>query len=487
MQPQPGERMTNMSDGLAYVDEMMLKACQAAAIFTQMDQEQTDRIVAAVYRAGFKHRVDLAKKACEETGLGIWQHKVIKNVLATLLVYRDIRNDKTVGIISDDEVSGIMEIAQPLGPILAVVPMTNPTSTTLFKIMIALKTRNPIIISPHRKALGCCTETAKICYEAALSEGAPDDCIQWITECSREQTKALMTHKEMALILATGGPGLVKAAYSSGTPAIGVGAGNVPVYIEASADVPFAVEQIISSKTFDNGTICASEQAIVVEQSLSDQVKKEFEKQGAYFMSQAEREAVEKIAFDGEQGMMRAEVVGQSVKVITGLAGIDIPDGIKLLMSEPGGVGAEYPMSSEILAPILAYYSVKDFNEAVNLCIDLNYHGGVGHTVSIFSNNEDKIRQFAQVMNAGRIVVNMPSSQGAVGGLFSTLRPSFTLGCGTGGKNITTDNITARHLLNIQRVARRRMNEKWASFNLDSFFDESRDADDIEKEYTRNR
>jgi len=468
------------------VDEIMAKASTAAAIFSQLDQEHTDRIVRAVFKAGFNNRVKLAKMAAEETGIGKWEDKVIKNAVGTHLVYEDIKDLKTAGIISEDKTAGIIEIAQPLGPILAIIPTTNPTSTTMFKILISLKTRNPVVISPHRRATACCIEAARLCYEAALSEDAPEDCIQWVSHTSREQTHALMTHKSLALILATGGGGLVKAAYSSGTPALGVGAGNVPVFIEKSADIKFAVEEILASKTFDNGTICASEQAIVVEESITHEVIEEFKRKKAYFLSEDEVKKVESYAFDPERGIMNADIVGQPVLTIAEKAGLHVPSDTCLLIAPLEGVGKKFPLSSEILAPVIAFYVAHDFDKAVNMCIDLNFHGGIGHTVSIFSNDDEKIKKFALIMNAGRIVVNTPSSQGAVGGMYNTLSPSLTLGCGTGGKNITTDNITAKNLLNIQRIARRRMNERFAKFDKNLYFDESLDADFLEKEFNRN-
>ncbi|MBU1909138.1 MAG: aldehyde dehydrogenase family protein, partial [Verrucomicrobia bacterium] len=466
--------MSEASSGLA--GEIVDRAVTAAAVFGQLDQEQTDRIVRAVYEAGFNQRVRLARMAAEETGLGIWQDKVIKNVVATQFVYDDIRDVKTVGIIAEDHERGIVEIAQPMGPILAIIPVTNPTSTVLFKILIALKTRNPIIICPSKKAIRCCTEAARLCYEAALGADAPEDCIQWLEQVSREQTHEIMHHPKLALILATGGSGLVHEAYSSGTPALGVGAGNVPVFIEASADIPFAVEQIMISKTFDNGTICASEQALVVEASVAAAVETELKKRQAVFLSPEETARVEAVAWDSEKKSMNAGIVGQSAVRIAELAGVSVPGDTRLLMAPLGGVGAAWPLSSEILAPVLAYYVAPDFRAAVNLCIDLNYHGGVGHTVSIFSNDEENIRRFSLMMNAGRIVVNTPSSQGAVGGIYNKLNPSLTLGCGTGGKNITTENVTARHLLNIQRITRRRTNERFQRFDARRYYDESLDA-----------
>ena len=468
------------------VAAIMEKAVMAAGVFHQLDQAHTDRIVKAVCRAGFANRVRLAKMAVEETGMGRWEDKVAKNVLATHSVYEDIKDLKTVGVISEDHLTGITELAQPLGPVLAVIPVTNPTSTTLFKILICLKTRNPIIISPHRQASRCAIEAARLCYEAALTEDAPEDCIQWVTHTSREETQQLMSHPSLALILATGGGGLVKAAYSSGTPAIGVGAGNVPVYIERSADIPFAVEQIILSKTFDNGVICCSEQAIVVEKAIAQEVKEEFLRQGAWFLGPDEIRALEPVVYDHGRGGMKPEGVGQSVAVLAERAGIPVPPGTKLLLAPLDGVGRNYPLSGEILSPVLAFYECEDFQDALKRCIDINYHGGVGHTASIYSNDEERILTFASLMNAGRIVVNTPSAQGGVGAGFNTLAPSLTLGCGTGGKNITTDNITARHLLNIQRIARRRPNPRLATFDASLATDESVDAATYRKRLERN-
>jgi acetaldehyde dehydrogenase/alcohol dehydrogenase len=468
------------------VDEYFTNAKAAAAVFSQLDQAQTNAIVKAVYEAGFKNRIRLAKMAAEETGLGKWQDKVIKNVVATQFVYEDIKDQKTVGIISEDYMTGITEIAQPMGPILAIIPVTNPTSTVMFKILIALKTRNPIIISPSKKARKCSCETARICYDAAIKMDAPENCIQWVEDTSRETTQAMMSHKSLSLILATGGTGLVKSAYSSGTPTLGVGAGNVPAFIEKSADIPFAVEQICISKLFDNGTICASEQAIIAEKGIASKVEEEFRKRKACILTSEQVKLLEKVVFDSEKKLMNADIVGQSAITIAKKAGLDVPPDTLLLIAPLSGVGDEYPISSEILAPVLAYYVADDFEDAVNICIDLNYHGGIGHTASIFSNDDAKIKQFSMLMNAGRIVVNTPSAQGAVGGIFNMLSPSLTLGCGTGGKNITTDNVSAKNLLNIQRIARRRENQRLEKFDKSLYFDESLDAEAIEKIYNRN-
>lgn len=475
-----------MGESYPNVDQIMEKAAAATAVFSQYDQVQVDRIVRAVYQAGFDNRIKLAKMAAEETQLGKWEDKVMKNVLATQYVYEDVKNLKTCGIISEDDANGIMEIAQPLGPILAVIPVTNPTSTTLFKIMIALKTRNPIIISAHHKALNSCRETVRICLEAAMKADAPEDCIIFFERASREETHALMSDKRLSLILATGGESVVHAAYSSGTPAIGVGPGNVPVFVEKSADIKFAASQIFMSKTFDNGTICASEQSIVVEKAIAAEFETELKKLGSYFLNADEIAKVEKVAYIQEKKIMNADIIGQPVNKIAVMAGIDIPPKTSLLVAKLAGTGPDYPLSYEILAPVIAYYVVDDFTAGLNQCIDLNYLGGLGHTASIFSNDQKKINDFSLQMNAGRIVVNMPSSHGAVGGMFNKLNTSFTLGCGSGGRNITTDNISAKHLLNIQRICRRRINERMEHFDNSLYYREDVNSEKVEQEYNKN-
>jgi len=463
------------------VDKIMENAEQAASVFKQMDQDRTDRIVKAAYEAGFKHRIVLAKFAHRETGLGKWEDKVIKNIIATQFVYEDIKNLKTVGTLSEDEENGIVEIAQPIGPIFAITPITNPTSTVLFKILIALKTRNPIIIRPHGSAKKSSIEAARLCYEAALDMGAPKHCIQWIRHSTQEQTLECMGHTKTALILATGSVGLVRAAYSSGNPAIGVGPGNVPVYIGKSADIPFAVEQIYMSKTFDNGTVCASEQAVIVRRCIATNVINEFERQKAYFLSKPEIKRLETAAFNKTLKVMNTEVIGQPATVIAMMANIDVPPDTMLLIAKLEEVGIQSPISLEILAPILAFYIVDDFAQAIEKCREINVHGGLGHTASIFSKDDEKINYFASIMNAGRILVNTPASQGAMGGTYNTLPPSLTLACGSGGKNITTDNISAKHLLSIQRIARRHVNKYIDNLDRKIHLDESIDAGSLEK------
>jgi acetaldehyde dehydrogenase / alcohol dehydrogenase len=443
-----------------FVEETIQKALSAAHSFGKFDQEQTDRIVQAIYETGFNNRLKLAEMAYAETGIGNLRDKVVKNIIATRFVYRDIKNQKTVGIINENSDDLITEIARPMGPIFAVTPVTNPTSTALFKILIAMKSRNPIIIYPHGSAKKCTIESARLCYEAALKAGAPENCIQWIPKATRDQVVHFMSHKRTALVLATGSVSLVRAAYTSGNPAIGVGPGNVPVYIGKSADVPFTVDQILLSKLFDNGTICASEQAVVVSKYNARKVRKEFIRRGAYFLSPDEILKVEKIAFNVTQRSMNPEVIGKPAKVIAKMAGVTVPRRTTLLIAEmeKSHVGLKWPLSLEILAPILAFYEVDSFDEGIAMCRRINEHGGLGHTVSIFSNDNDKIRYFALALNAGRIVVNTPSSHGALGGLYNSLTPSLTLACGSGGKNFTTDNISVRHLLNIQRIAYRKIN-----------------------------
>lgn len=467
-------------------DEITRNAVIAGAVFNQFNQEQTDAIVENVYKAGFENRVKLAKMAAGETDLGIWQHKVIKNVVGTHLVYESIKNERTAGIISEDHLTGVVEIAQPIGPVFSIIPVTNPTSTVMFKILISLKSRNPIIISPPRKAPKSCAETVRICYDAAIAAGAPEDCIQILPETNRDLTHEFMIHPKTALILATGGTGLVHAAYSSGNPALGVGPGNVPVFIDRTADISFAVDSIIQSKTFDNGTICASEQAIICEKSLARSLRAEFEEKQCHFLNEDQIGKLEKVIFNYDKGIMSADVVGKPVSFIADLAGISVPDDTKIMIAPQKHLGKDYPLSQEILAPILAFYESEDYEAAVKLSIDLNYLGGIGHTACIYANNEQRIREFSQLMNAGRIMVNTPSVHGAVGGIFNDLHTSFTLGCGSGGKNITTENVSAHNLINIQRVCRPRRNEKWFAFNQEKFLNASFGHKNFIKEYFKN-
>lgn len=467
-------------------DTLLQNAVQAARQFRQLDQEATDRIVEAVYLAALDARIDLAKQAVEETGLGVWQDKVVKNLIATQLVYDDIRHQRTVGVISREDCDGIVEVAQPVGPVLGFVPVTNPSSTTIFKILIALKTRNPIIISPPQAARRTCVAAAQLCLAAAREAGAPEHAIQWLTKPTPRAVDSLMNDPRLALILATGTSRLVQKALQTGRPVLGVGPGNVPAYIGATADVHFAVHGIMESKLLDNGTVCASEQAVVVKQSMLDEVLEQFAGHQCHLLSPAEVEAVGKVAFDPERGTMTAAVVGQSAEHIARMAGIEVPAGTRLLMARLDGVGPEHPLSAEILAPILALYVESDFDTAIARCSEVARYGGTGHTAVIYSNNRERIEYFSRVVDAGRILVNVPSTQGALGGMVTGLEPSFMLSCGPGGGNVTMDNITARHLLNIHRIARRRPNPRWQALSPDDLLNPAIDGAELARRYRQN-
>ncbi|MDQ7822234.1 MAG: bifunctional acetaldehyde-CoA/alcohol dehydrogenase [Candidatus Eremiobacteraeota bacterium] len=453
--------MTTETDVAQIVEEMVRQSKEASAVFTQYSQEDVDRIVYAAARAGAHHRIELARMAVEETGMGVFEDKVIKNLFATENVYHDIRDIKTVGLIHDCAETGIMEFAEPLGVILAITPVTNPTSTCMFKILLALKTRNTIIISPARNAMKCTNEAARILYEAALEAGAPDYCVRWVENPSREVTHALMSHPDVAVVLATGGTGLVHAAYGSGKPAIGVGPGNVPVFIEKTADLDQAINDIVLSKTFDNGMICASEQSLIVEASIKDKVEEKLRAMGAYFLSREETEKLQNIVIDPQKMTMNPKVVGQKAAHIAEMAGIKVPQDTRLLIAPLDGVGDGYPLSREKLCPLLGFYTVQSLDEGVNLCTDLTHLGGLGHTASIFSKDPEAIREFGETINAGRVIVNAPSSHGGIGDIYNCLHPSLTLGCGAGGRNITTDNVTVTHLLNIKRISKRMAKMRW--------------------------
>jgi acetaldehyde dehydrogenase/alcohol dehydrogenase len=466
--------------------ELLERATAAAAEFRTFDQARTDRIVREIYLRAMDARITLARQAHEETGIGVWEHKVIKNVIATQLVYDDIRNEKTVGVFTDDQRRGLLEVAQPIGPIFAFTPVTNPTATTIFKALIAMKTRNPLIISPHQAARRSTAAAAEICAEAAREAGAPEGAIQWLVKPSPDTVNDIMRSRHVSLILATGTDRLVAKARQSGTPIIGVGPGNVPVYIGRTADVPFAVASILRSKLFDNGSVCASEQAVVVKRDTADRVMEEFEEQRAYFLTPEEIEKVGAIAYDRERGIMNPMVVGQGAERIAESAGIEVPVGTRLLIAKLERVGRDEPLSAEILAPILAFYVEEDFDTSIKRCTEITWFGGAGHTAVIYSNHDERIEYFSKVIDAGRILVNMPATQGALGGIYNALRPSFTLSCGSGGRNLTTDNITITHLLNIHRITRRRPNPRWAQFEKVHFLNEARTAVDLEQEFDRN-
>ncbi|MGY2727327.1 bifunctional acetaldehyde-CoA/alcohol dehydrogenase [Thermostichus sp. OS-CIW-26] len=447
---------------LAELETLIQQVKAAQAEYATFTQEQVDRIFHRAALAANNERIPLAKLAVQETGMGIVEDKVIKNHFASEYIYNKYKHEKTCGVIERDESFGYERIAEPVGLLAGIVPVTNPTSTTIFKALITLKTRNGIIFSPHPRAKQCTIAAAKVVREAAEAAGAPVGLIGWIDEPTIELSQALMQHPEVKLILATGGPGMVKAAYSSGHPSLGVGAGNTPAVIDASADIPMAVSSILLSKTFDNGMICASEQAVVVVDAIYEQVKAEFRHRGAYILDLEQTEAVRRILL--KDGRLNPAIVGQSVQTIAALAGIQVPEGTKLLIGEVEKVGPEEPFSYEKLAPILALYCANDFHSAVDVAVQLVNFGGRGHTSVLYTDpaNRDDIAYFENALQTGRVLINTPSSQGAIGDLYNfKLDPSLTLGCGTWGGNSISENVGPRHLLNIKTVTQRRENMLW--------------------------
>ena len=442
--------------------ENALKRVRAAQKkFAEYSQSQVDSIFKAAAAAADRQRIPLARLAVEETGMGVVEDKVIKNHYAAEYIYNAYRDTKTCGVIEEDKEYGITRIAEPIGVIAAVIPTTNPTSTAIFKTLLALKTRNGIIISPHPRAKSSTAKAAKTVLEAAVAAGAPEDIIAWIDKPSLEMTNFIM--KEADLILATGGPGMVHAAYSSGKPAIGVGAGNTPAVIDTSADITLAVNSIIHSKTFDNGMICASEQSVIVLDKVYKRVKKEFADRGCYFLDRGETEKVRKTVIIN--GALNAKIVGQTAKTIADLAGVHVPDGTKILIGEVESVEPTEEFAHEKLSPVLAMYKAKDAEDAFSKAERLIADGGYGHTSSIYLNpitEKEKLAEFASRMKTCRILVNTPSSQGGIGDLYNfKLSPSLTLGCGSWGGNSVSENVGVKHLLNIKTVAERRENMLW--------------------------
>ena len=443
------------------IREKLERLRNAQKKFASYSQAETDEIFRAAAIAANKMRINLAEMAAEETGMGIAEDKVIKNHFASEYIYNAYKDTKTCGVISRDTAYGTMQIAEPVGVIAAVIPTTNPTSTAIFKILLCLKTRNAIILSPHPRAKGCTIEAARIMREAAEAAGAPEGIIDWIEEPSLELTNELM--KQADLILATGGPGMVKAAYSSGKPALGVGAGNVPAVIDESADIKLAVSSIVHSKTFDNGLICASEQAVLVPEKIFSKVCDEFTLRGCRILSDEETAAVRKILM--KDGILNGAVVGQSAVKIAELAGLSVPHDTKVLIGTVTDATPEEPFAHEKLSPVLALYKTTDFDDALCKAERLIEDGGYGHTASIFIDTrkqQERFAKFAAIMKACRIVVNTPSSHGGVGDLYNfNLTPSLTLGCGTWGGNSVSENVGVKHLLNIKTVAERRENMLW--------------------------
>lgn len=427
------------------------RARRAAPILAEFSQEQIDRIVDAVAATALAHVEPFARLAVEETGFGVLADKIQKNRFAAEDVHAFIRPLRTVGVVGRDEARRVVEIAEPFGVVAAIVPSTNPTSTAIYKILIALKARCPIIISPHPSAARCITLVAETLNTAALAAGAPDGAITWMTQVSLEATQALMADRGVAVILATGGMGLVRAAYSAGKPAYGVGPGNAPCFIERTADVAKAASDILTGKNFDHGVLCSSPNSVVVEAAVAEAARREFQAQGGHFLTPAETAALTTVLIT-PQRLPNPKLVGKSAATIAAAAGITIPDGTRVLIAELQGVGRDYPLSIEKLCPVLSWYVVNDWQEGCERCKQILRYGGMGHTMSIHSTNEPVILEFGLKKPAFRIVVNTPTTHGSIG-LSTGLDPAMTLGCGGYGGNITSDNITPRHLLNIKRLA----------------------------------
>ena len=454
------------------IDSLVERARESLQEFLSFDQEKVDRIVKAMTLAGLDRHMELAGMAVEETGRGVYEDKITKNIFATEYVYHSIKYHRTAGIIRINEEEDYEEMAEPVGVIAGVTPVTNPTSTTLFKSLISIKTRNPIIFSFHPGAQRCSAAAAKVMRDAAVAAGAPEHCIGWIERPAVEATHMLMNHPGVAMILATGGAGMVQAAYSCGKPALGVGPGNVPCYIEKSASLKRAVTDLIISKTFDNGMICASEQALIVDREVAAEVESLLTGYGCYFLNESEKSLLERLTTDNGACSLNAGVVGRPAAAIAEMAGFSVPPGTKILIARLAGVGPEHPLSREKLSPILAYYAVDSTREGIERCEQMVVFGGMGHSAVIHTADENLVDEFASRVAAGRIIVNSPSTQGAIGDIYNTNTPSLTLGCGSYGRNATTANVSAVNLINVKRVAKRRVNMQWFKVPEKIFFEE---------------
>ena len=434
------------------VRDLIARAKAAQRQLAEMPQQKLDAICKAIAEACAAKAEPLAKMAVEETGYGVWQDKVLKNLLGSTITWESIREMTAVGIIREDQRLGLMEVGVPMGVVAALIPSTNPTSTTMYKTLISLKAGNAIVISPHPGAKNCIVETVKIITEAAKKAGAPDGAVGCITITTMEATHALLTHRDVGIILATGGEAMVRAAYSSGNPALGVGPGNGPSFIEKTADIPAAVGRIFDSKTFDNGTICASEQSIICDEDMVVAVQAEMEKQGAYFLDEAEREQLGRFILRAN-GTMNPEIVGRSVETIAKLAGLTkVPATARVLVARETGVGRGHPYSNEKLGPILAFYVGKDYKDVCDKVCEILHYEGAGHTFSMHTQNKEIEDYFARRVPASRILVNTPSALGGIGGT-TGLMPSLTLGCGAVGGSATSENVGPMHLLNLRYVA----------------------------------
>lgn len=453
------------------VDNLVKKSHVALDQMANFTQEQVDKICEAVATAGEQNAYPLAKMAVEETKRGVVEDKTTKNMYASENIWNSLRHEKTVGVIEEDKELGLTKIAEPKGVIAGVTPVTNPTSTVIFKAMLALKTRNTIIFGFHPQAQKCCVETGKIIRAAAVAAGAPADAVQWIEEPSLDATTDLMTNPGVQTILATGGPGMVKAAYSSGKPAIGVGPGNGPSYIEKTANIDRAVYDIVLSKNFDNGMVCASENSVVVDTEIYDKVKEEFKKLNCYFLNKGEIKKFEEHFIDPRRGTVAGPVAGKSAYEIAKLCGVDVPKTTKVIIAEYKGVGRNFPLSAEKLSPVFTLYRAKNHDDAFKICTDLLNYGGRGHTAGLHSTDKKIIDEFAMKMDACRILVNSPAALGGIGDLYNNMLPSLTLGTGSYGANTFSHNIGAKDLLNIKTVAMRRDNMQWVKVPSKTYFE----------------
>ena len=446
------------------IDNLVERAKKASEEYLKLDQQTVDKITKAMAMAGLEHHMELAKMAVEETGRGIYEDKITKNMFATEYVYHSIKHEKTVGVINKNEEEGYSEIAEPVGIIAGVTPVTNPTSTTMFKSIISAKTRNVIIFGFHPSAQKCSSEAARILRDAAVSAGAPKDCILWIEKPSILATRTLMNHPGVDLILATGGTGMVKSAYSCGKPALGVGPGNVPCYIDKTAKLKTSVNDLVMSKSFDNGMICASEQAVIVDKDIYQEFERLMREAGCYFVSPEEKRKLQESMFEYREDTgykLKSNIPGQSPYKIAKDAGFEIPIDTKVIVVYEEEIGRDYPFSKEKLSPVLTYYIVNNEEEGINKAERLLEFGGLGHSAVIHSENKETILKFSKTMKAGRIIVNSPSTHGAIGDIYNTNMPSLTLGCGSFGGNSTTANVSSVNLINIKRTSKRRVNMQW--------------------------
>ncbi len=458
-------REKKQSEKEVNVDEMIntlvANANEALAQYMEMDQQQVDNIVHAMALAGLDNHMEIALMAVEETGRGVFEDKVIKNIFATEYIWHSIKDQKTAGIVEENEQEGYESVAEPVGVVAGVTPVTNPTSTAMFKAIICAKTRNPIIFAFHPSAQNCSAYAAQILLRAAVAAGAPKNAIQWIKTPSIEATNKLMNHPGVSLILATGGSGMVRAAYSAGKPALGVGPGNVPCYVEKTANVRRAATDLMISKTFDNGMICASEQAVIVDDEISGEFRKFLEDNHCYFVKEDEIQQLSDFVMKVEKRQVNPAVVGKPAYWIAKQAGIEVPEDTKILIAPLKDVGYEYPLSMEKLSPVLAYYTVKNSREGFQVAEKMIHLGGLGHSAVIHSEDKTVIEEFGKRMKVGRVIVNSPSSQGAIGDIYNTNTPSLTLGCGSYGHNSTTSNVSSVNLINVKKIAQRRVNMQW--------------------------